>query len=191
MNTFAVSLSSFFVLSTLTLCVKGSRRFNLFDHWLHHKLVRNRDGLGWQIITFLMDPKLMVVWAILLASTFINNENYSIAIWVLGTLGLTDLAGIFLKKAIKRRRPIMASDHEDGYSFPSGHVLGTTTMVLILIQLFGSQMGIAFNCLLIVIWLMVVISRLSLKAHYPSDVIGATSLAVCCFGIAQQILFLL
>ena len=34
---------------------------------------------------------------------------------------------------------------------------------------------------------MVIISRLSLKAHYPSDIIGATSLAIVCFSISQQL----
>lgn len=187
-NSIAVSLISALILLLLVFNIKTSRRFNLYDHWLHHKLVKNRDGYEWQVIAFLNDPKLMVVWAVLLASTLINNEQTAAALWVLGTLGFTDLAGILLKRSIKRRRPIMASDLEEGYSFPSGHVLGATTMVLILIQLFAKDFGLLFVLGLLALWLMVVISRLSLKAHYPSDVLGATSLAVFCFGIAQQVL---
>lgn len=86
-----------------------------------------------------------------------------------------------------RQRPYKHSDLENGYSFPSGHVLGATTMGLILLQLFGAQLGIGFTTILIIIWLMVVISRLSLKAHYPSDILGATSLAICCFSISSQV----
>lgn len=182
-----ISILAAVILLLLIFNIKTSRRFNLFDHWLHHKLVKQRNGFEWQVIAFLNDPKLMVVWAVLLASLLINDEHYITALWVLGTLGFTDLIGILLKHSIKRRRPIMASDLDEGYSFPSGHVLGATTMVLILIQLFGKQMGTGFIIGLLVLWLMVVISRLSLKAHYPSDVIGATSLAIFCFGIAQRI----
>ena len=187
MENWIILIAATAILLFLVFKIKTYRRFNLFDHWLHHKLVRQRDGFGWQIIAFLNDPKLMVVWAVLLASTLIDNNHVYTALWVLATLGFTDLSGIILKKMVKRRRPIMASDHEDGYSFPSGHVLGATCMSLILIQLFGDTFGFGFALGIIVIWVMVVISRLSLKAHYPSDVIGATSLAVLCFTISQNI----
>ena len=156
-----IVLFSAIVLLMLIYAVKNSRRFNLYDHWLHHKLVHKRDGFKWQVIAFLNDPKLMVVWAVLLASLLINEERNITALWVLATLGFTDLVGIILKKSVHRQRPYKHSALEDGYSFPSGHVLGATTMV--------------------------VISRLSLKAHYPSDILGATSLAIFCFSISQQI----
>lgn len=171
----------------LIYAVKNSRRFNLYDHWLHHKLVHKRDGFKWQVIAFLNDPKLMVVWAVLLASLLINEERNITALWVLATLGFTDLVGIILKKSVHRQRPYKHSASEDGYSFPSGHVLGATTMALILLQLFGKELGSGFTIGLLIIWLMVVISRLSLKAHYPSDILGATSLAIFCFSISQQI----
>ncbi len=187
MNEWLILIASATILLLLIFNIKTSRRFNLFDHWLHHKLVKNRDGFSWQVIAFLNDPKLMVVWAVLLASFLVNENRNLTALWVLGTLGFTDLIGIILKHTIKRKRPIMHSDLEEGFSFPSGHVLGATSMALILLQLFGKQMGNGLLIILIVLWLMVVISRLSLKAHYPSDILGAASLAVFCFSIAQQI----
>lgn len=187
MNSLVVTFLAATILLILIFNIKTSRRFNLFDHWLHHKLVKQRDGFKWQVIAFLNDPKLMVVWAVLLASALIDQNRIMTALWVLGTLGFTDIVGVLLKKSIKRKRPIMSSELESGYSFPSGHVLGTTTMVLILIQLFSKQFGVIFTIALICIWVMVIISRLSLKAHYPSDVIGAASLSVFCFSICQQI----
>lgn len=187
MSSLIVTILAATILILLIFNIKTSRRFNLFDHWLHHKLVKQRDGFKWQVIAFLNDPKLMVVWAVLLASSLIDQERFLTALWVLGTLGFTDLAGILLKKSIKRKRPIMSSDLESGYSFPSGHVLGATTMLLIVMQLFGDQLGLGLTLPLVGIWIMVIISRLSLKAHYPSDVIGAASLSIFCFSICQQI----
>lgn len=181
-----IVLPSLAMLLVLIYAIKNSRRFNLYDKILHHKLIRRRDHFGWQIITFLNDPKLMVVWAVLLAGILLNENHIISALWVLATLGFADAVGILLKKYIHRKRPYKHSDLEDGYSFPSGHVLGATTMGLILLQLFGAKFGIGFILLLIVVWLLVVVSRLSLKAHYPSDVIGATSLAICCFSISTQ-----
>ena len=182
-----VAITSALILVLLIFNIRNSRRFNLFDHWLHHKLVRRRDGFSWQIIAFINDPKLLVVWDIFLASFLINEQKDIAALWVLFTLGFTDLTGLLLKKWMHRKRPLLHSNLEDGYSFPSGHVLGTTIMVLIVWELFGSKFGNGLIITLAVIWIMVVISRISLKAHYPSDVIGATSLALCCFTISQQL----
>lgn len=129
----------------------------------------------------------MVVWDVLLAGLLLNEERNLTALWVLGTLGFADICGIILKRLIRRKRPILHSDMEEGYSFPSGHVLGATTMGLILLQLFAKDLGLAFIITVIAVWIMVIISRLSLKAHYPSDIIGATSLAIVCFSISQQL----
>ena len=189
MNNYFVLLLSAAVLLWLIFNIKNSRRFNLFDHWLHHQLVKRHDGYSWQVIAFINDPKLMVVWDVLLAGLLLNEERNLTALWVLGTLGFADISGIILKKLIRRKRPLLHSDKEDGYSFPSGHVLGATTMGLIVLQLFAKDLGIGFVIAVVAIWAMVIFSRLSLKAHYPSDVLGATSLAIVCFSISQQLFF--
>lgn len=87
------------LLFILIFAIKNSRRFNLYDKLLHHKLVRRHDGFGWQVIAFLNDPKLMVVWAVLLSSVLLNNDHVISALWVLATLGFADAAGIVLKKS--------------------------------------------------------------------------------------------
>ena len=187
MNNYFVLLLSAAVLLWLIFNIKNSRRFNLFDHWLHHQLVKRHDGYSWQVIAFINDPKLMVVWDVLLAGLLLNEERNLTALWVLGTLGFADISGIILKKLIRRKRPLLHSDKEDGYSFPSGHVLGATTMGLIVLHLFAKDLGNGFVIAVVAIWAMVIFSRLSLKAHYPSDVLGATSLAIVCFSISQQL----
>lgn len=187
MNSYIVLLLAISTLLLLIFNIKNSRRFNLFDHWLHHQLVKRHDGYSWQVIAFINDPKLMVVWDVLLAGLLLNEERNLTALWVLGTLGFADISGIILKKLIRRQRPLMHSDKEDGYSFPSGHVLGATTMGLIVLQLFAKDLGTGFVIVVVALWAMVIFSRLSLKAHYPSDVLGATSLAIVCFSISQQL----
>src|SRR5699024_839476 len=187
MNNYFVLLLSAAVLLWLIFNIKNSRRFNLFDHWLHHQLVKRHDGYSWRVIAFINDPKLRVVWDVLLAGLLLNEERNLTTSWVLGTLVFADITGIILKKLIRRKRPLLHSDKEDGYSFPSGHVLGATTMGLIVLQLFAKDLGIGFVIAVVAIWAMVIFSRLSLKAHYPSDVLGATSLAIVCFSISQQL----
>lgn len=105
MNNYFVLLLSAVILLWLIFNIKNSRRFNLFDHWLHHQLVKRHDGYSWQVIAFINDPKLMVVWDVLLAGLLLNEERNLTALWVLGTLGFADISGIILKKLIRRQRP--------------------------------------------------------------------------------------
>ena len=178
------------VLAALIFNIRNSRLFNFYDHWLHHKLVRKNDTRLWQIITFLNEPKLIVAWDLLLAFVLLTTHHYYMAIWVVGTLAFSDLMGIFLKKSVKRRRPVNPNQKREGYSFPSGHVLSITVMSLMIWKIFGKQFGIGLFIILFVTWLLVVVSRLNMRAHYPSDVLGATTLGILCFTIAQQILSL-
>lgn len=183
-----VLLTSGLFLIWLSFGVKSSVKFNHYDQTIHAKLIHNEQETPWQIIAFINDPKLMVVWGVLLAALLINMQQIKWALWVLATLGGTDLLGILLKKMIKRQRPGTHLAQENGYSFPSGHVLGASSMLLILLQLFSAQFGWVFVVLLLVLWLLIVFSRLRLQAHYPSDILGAASLAICCFSLAEELL---
>ena len=41
--------------------------------------------------------------------------------------------------------------------------------------------------ILLIYWAFVVVSRLNLRAHYPSDVLGAVALSVFCFTVMQTL----
>lgn len=177
------------VLGWLILDLKHSQLAD-FDQKLSSRL-RTSPNPAWQVIAFINDPKLMVVWASLVAAILLKQNQINLALWTLATLGLTDLVGIVLKKLLKRRRPGLHLASEHGYSFPSGHVLGATSMALILLQLFSKQLGLTFVIAIVVLWLLIINSRLHLKAHYPSDILAATSLAIGCFSLAEEVLFYL
>lgn len=176
-----------FVLLWLILNILFSPSFNRFDQALHQKLVKTQKNIFWKIIAFVNEPKLVIVWDVLLAGLLLNDGNYPLALWTLVTLGFTDGAGFVIKHIVKRNRPHAHLSEEEGYSFPSGHVLGATTMCLILYALLRRILPEFFSIFLIVYWLFVVISRLNLRAHYPSDVLGAVALSVFCFTVVQSI----
>lgn len=176
------------ILVTLIINIQNSRRFNFYDRLLHHKLVKNQDGLVWKVIALLNEPKLIVVWDFALAGALALGHHYWAAFWALGTLAFTDAVGILLKHSVKRKRPLNPNEARDGYSFPSGHVLSATIMCLVIWKIFGSLAGWWLLVVLVASWLLVVISRLNMRAHYPSDVLGATSLAIFCFYIVQSLI---
>ena len=59
------------ILLGLIFNIRNSRLFNFYDHLLHHKLVRNREGKIWKIITILNEPKVIVVWDFILAGLLV------------------------------------------------------------------------------------------------------------------------
>ena len=64
-------LISALILLGLIFNIRNSRLFNFYDHLLHHKLVKNRDGKIWKVITVLNEPKVIVVWDFLLAGLLV------------------------------------------------------------------------------------------------------------------------
>lgn len=139
----------------------------------------------WRLLARVSDPLLMVLYAFVLAGILCVHGNFQSAIWVLGTLGIADSVGILLKRIVRRARPAAVRAH---YSFPSGHVLGATVMTLLLLALYRAWW---LRFLVVILWLLIAASRLFLKAHYLSDILGAICLAICVFSLSMIAIILL
>ena len=133
----------------------------------------------WQLIEEASDPRVMVAYAFILAAYLVVQGRILQAAWALITLAVTDSLGIALKRLVHRTRPAAVRAH---YSFPSGHVLGATAMALMMVTLF-SQLWL--QLLVVVLWLLIAASRLSLKAHYLSDILAAICLSACVYACSM------
>ena len=83
-----------------------------------------------------------------------------------------------LKHVVQRARPsVHHLVYADGYSFPSGHSVGSAALfgilIVLTILLVKSK---AWKTILIIIWvlfpLLIGYTRIFLHVHYPSDVVG-------------------
>lgn len=90
----------------------------------------------------------------------------------------------FLKWLIKRPRPVAPLIPTWGYSYPSAHTFEIVLLGLLLVA-YLQEKNFSFrwfweiiNFLIVII---VIISRLYLRAHYLSDIIGAILLAIFWF----------
>ena len=183
-------LISALILLGLIFNIRNSRLFNFYDHLLHHKLVKNRDGKIWKVITVLNEPKVIVVWDFLLAGLLVLFHHPWLALWSLGTLAVTDAVGIFLKHSVKRKRPLSMRTYRDGYSFPSGHTLGFFLVVAILFLIVipliqKASVRTILQILLIFAVFFLAVSRVYLYAHWPFDTIGAMLLAYAWLQVAE------
>lgn len=166
--------------------VKYSPATTAFEQTWQKKIAINHDHWWWRIIACVFDPKALVVWDFILSGVLLFKGNIARAIWALLTLASCDLFGILVKHYVKRKRP----DHRKqraSYSFPSGHTLGTTLMLLMGQMFWHSAWAILIYVL---IWGLVVYCRLTLCAHYLTDVLAAVSLAYA-WWIASEMIYIL
>jgi membrane-associated phospholipid phosphatase len=148
--------------------------FYHLDQRLHDQVPNRQNSSFWRGVAWIGQPKLTVGYAFVLAGVLWLTADSITAFWVLATLGSLDALGIGVKLYFKRKRPDQHLPGDDGYSFPSGHVLGTTVLVLMIWALWPTpwtgSLGLG--------WLMLVAaSRLVLRAHYPSDVFSTMVMA--------------
>lgn len=171
----------------LCLLITRSQRFVTIEERIQKGWFTQRNNWWWQLVATLFDPKLLVVGDFLFAAWLLAQGNKVRAIFVLTTLGTADACGIVIKHTLKRIRPASFTQNKGSYSFPSGHTLGITIMVL---MLQAQLVTIWWHIALFVIWLLVVCSRLILHAHYLSDVLGALLFAYS-WWIGAELLYLL
>ena len=142
--------------------------FYHLDQRLHDQVPNRQNSSFWRGVAWI------VGYAFVLAGVLWLTADSITAFWVLATLGSLDALGIGVKLYFKRKRPDQHLPGDDGHSFPSGHVLGTTVLVLMIWALWPTpwtgSLGLG--------WLMLVAaSRLVLRAHYPSDVFSTMVMA--------------
>ncbi|MCI1290170.1 MAG: phosphatase PAP2 family protein [Lactobacillus sp.] len=170
--------------SGLAYSVANSKHFLVIDRLLQRRLFVREEKPFSRALSLIFAPKLMVLWDCLLAVVLILGGQFLAAAWALGTLAFADLCGIAVKHLIKRQRPYNHAETKTGWSFPSGHILGATTMIIIVWTLFGSQLSGALLAGLIILGLTIAFARLDAGAHYPADLVGAALLGFACSSIS-------
>lgn len=169
---------------------------NHFDHFFQQitRVVPNLQGLMLKI-TFLAAPKMDLVWMLLIAVIAWLKNQRPLALNLVLLLLSADAVGWVIKHIVRRARPSQHLAIDDGYSFPSGHVLGMSIIVLWLILVLfpvviKQETTRTWLDVLLIVWLLVVMfSRVYLYAHYPSDVCGSLAVAAMWLGIMEWIWF--
>lgn len=167
---------------------------NGFDNFFEH-LVHTIPGLQNLMlkITFLADTKVDLVWMLLIAIILWIKKQRPLALSIVITLITADAFGWVVKHIVQRARPVAHLAVDDGFSFPSGHTLGMSIIVFWLIMimipvLVKSSTARVWMYILLIIWLvLVMISRVYVYAHFPSDVCGSTALGAMWVGLVDAI----
>lgn len=130
------------------------------------------------VITFFGSVKWFVLAAIFVCLLLIIAKKYSLAIFVALSSGLGGLINWLLKWLFKRERPdILPLIEETGFSFPSGHSMGSFifygALAFVLIHFVKNMLLRCIICLLLGLTILTIgVSRIYLGVHYPSDVLA-------------------
>ena len=135
-------------------------------------------------ITHLIDIPVIITWVLIVAFIFYRKQWKLESYLMLGNLTLAGILIVTFKNIYQRPRPeILHLVEEKGFSFPSGHSLAVTimagTLIVIFSQRIKDQLWKRIVQILLGLYLVsVLISRVYLGVHYPSDV-----LASLCVGL--------
>lgn len=139
-----------------------------------------------KIITFFGSVKMIGLVSFVVLLLILIKKKYRLLFFIASSIIIgVGIVPQVIKKIIQRPRPSHSLITETGFSFPSGHATSTTFLYSFLAMLICLYMIrhfrhkyiiFAFVFLLII---MVMISRVYLGVHYPSDVIAGFFLGLC------------
>lgn len=129
------------------------------------------------------DVLTFVVMSIVIAIILLFKRYYVLSLWLLGTVASGGILGIIFKDIIHRHRPYDHLLADTGFSFPSGHSLSSTLIVIIIFAVFLPKVKhraiqVLIAGLLSVLWVSILFSRMYFHAHFLTDVIGGVSLGI-------------
>lgn len=143
-----------------------------------------------QVISWLSSPMMIGLYSVILMILLYKLRRGVLAIWTGMTIVLGALLIKLIKSSVQRPRPV-GHGSITGFSFPSGHTFGVTlfclTIMSIMLVEFKYSKQFLINCLLAIWIIMIMISRVYLQAHFPTDTVGAVLLAVTWIVIARVI----
>lgn len=103
------------------------------------------------------------------------NKKRTLAIWYTTNIFIVSFFGMILKIGVARPRPIVGQLIEkNSYSYPSGHTILAMCIVysMILILRTTIKKNQILKIVLVSYVVLIGVSRLFLRVHYPSDIIG-------------------
>ena len=130
-------------------------------------------------ITHLIDIPVIITWVLIVSFIFYRKRWKLETYLMLGNLTLAGILIVTFKNIYQRPRPeIVHLVEEKGFSFPSGHSLAVTLMVGSLIVILSQRIKNTtwrkvVQILLSLYLVSVLVSRVYLGVHYPSDVIAS------------------
>lgn len=184
-NALILGISCWIIFALLLIAVKCKMNWvQSFDHY-GYNLVQPTSPFKANImiaLTHCGDPIVLQCITILIALILWWHGRVNESLWYVFLQFIGYSVVILVKYNVLRQRPTDKLFPAHGYSFPSGHTFATTVFVLTLLALIIPHIKKSTNRYLLrligVIWIVIImVTRIYLRAHFASDVIGGLLLA--------------
>jgi len=126
-------------------------------------------------LTHLGDPLVVTVLTVLVAVVMALVGRRRAAIYLLLVRAVAVVVGDGLKEVIRRARPVLPHPvaHAHGFSFPSGHAIGSAALYASIAVVLGPRVPFAVRLAVGVLPpIVVATTRVLLGVHFPSDVVA-------------------
>ncbi|MCO6542231.1 MAG: phosphatase PAP2 family protein [Lactobacillus sp.] len=170
----ALYLSFIVIAIAVVLHLQITQQFDIFFFQLLHA-PNNLYLSFFKIITNLGMPIMTVILSFICGLILHSRQR-----WFLITIVLINTIGNhYFKYLFQRPRPTLPHlVTVGGYSFPSGHAVAITTFILALQIIIKQNTKKRLSLYLLdLIAILVILSRIVLQVHFPSDVLAGTILA--------------
>lgn len=156
--------------------------FDRIGYAITHPVRPWKTGLL-NIITTCGDPFVIDILTFFLVLLLVYKRRFRQALWVDAIQYVGYLLVIGIKYSVLRVRPIHRLVNVGGYSFPSGHTFATSIFMLTILSLVWPVLKKRWQRYLLVIAAisviaLVMLSRVYLRAHFPTDVTAGLLLAL-------------
>ena len=126
-------------------------------------------------LTHLGDPTVVTALAIAFAVALFVAGRRRAALYLIVVRVAAVVVGYVLKESVRRSRPVLPDPvaHAGGFSFPSGHALGSAALYASLAVVATARVPMPVRVVLAVVPPVVVAAtRVLLGVHFPSDVVA-------------------
>lgn len=182
-----------FAINSLLVILHKTEGIDDFVHSLVLKSYSEVTTKVMKIFTFMGSTIFIVALCAILFITFLVLKKKITAFKCLGNLVLSTALNNVIKLIIRRPRPVYMTVVENTFSYPSGHMMASTTLygfliILVLNSNISKLYKTIYTSLLTILILLVGISRIYLGAHYFSDVFGGALLSTALLIIVELFL---
>lgn len=154
------------------------------------KIYNKNKVLDKVMIALTLSGELGIIWIVISFFLFTKRKYIKIGIMVLAAIILTTILGEgIVKHIVKRKRPFIKNDlvklliAEPGtFSFPSGHTASSFAVATVFVKT-----DMKLTSLIVILAILISFSRLYLRVHYLSDVIGGIILGVISGAVVVMI----
>jgi membrane-associated phospholipid phosphatase len=148
--------------------------------WIHTQSTPFLDGL-FLFFTTIGNVEYILPITVLILAYLVYGRKRQSALMLLFGVGGAAVSNVILKLLFQRDRPSFwqSAITETGYSFPSGHAMISSALILcIIILLWNTKYRLASIITGAIIVILIGVSRLYLGVHYPTDVIAGWSVSL-------------